>query len=81
VTLTANLGTTTGTAVSDPDLVLYAAGAERTRAEGTANGAETLTQAGLVAGTYILEVYEFSNIDPSAAARGNTCFNVSLTVS
>ena len=80
-TLTANLGTNTGTSPSDPDLVLYSAGAERTRAEGTANGAETLTQAGLAAGTYILEVYEFSNVDPSATARGNTCFNVQLTVS
>lgn len=81
VTLAANLGTNTGTAISDPDLVLYSAGAERTRAESAANGTETLTQAGLAAGTYILEVYEFSNVDPSATARGNTCFNVQLTVS
>lgn len=81
VTATANLGATTGTALSDPDLVLYSAGAERTRAESAADNAETLTQAGLAAGTYILEVYEFSNIDPSGAARGNTCFNVQLTVS
>ncbi len=81
VTLVANLGTNTGTAVSDPDLVLYSAGAERTRAESSANATETLTQAGLAAGTYILEVYEFSNVDPSVTARGNTCFNVQLTVS
>ena len=61
--------------------MLYSAGAERTRAESSANATETLTQAGLAAGTYILEVYEYSNVDPSVTARGNTCFNVQLTVS
>lgn len=81
VMITATRGTTTGTAVSDPDLVLLSAGVERVRAESPADNVETLTQAGLAAGTYILEVYEFSNVDPSATARGNTCFNVQLTVS
>lgn len=73
--------TGTGGLPTDPDLVLYAAGVERARAESADDGVETLTVTGLAAGTYVLEVYEFSNIDPSATARGNTCFNVSFTLS
>jgi hypothetical protein len=80
-TIRATYGGANGTAPTDPYLVLYAAGVERARAESADNGAKTLTVTGLDAGTYVLEVYEFSNIDPSATARGTTCFNVSFTLS
>ena len=72
-------GPTTPTA-SDPDLVLYAAGVERARAELTTAGTETLTASSLSAGTYVVELYEYSNVAPNATARGTTCFNVQLTL-
>ncbi len=72
-------------ATSDPDMFLFGAGVELASADSGVANSETLTRSGLAAGTYILEVYEFSNLEPSAgpggAARGNTCFNVQLTVS
>jgi len=64
----------------DPDIVLYKNGFLDI-AETTANGDETLTRT-LDAGEYVIEVYEWSHIDPSYSAaerRGNTCFNVSVT--
>ncbi len=80
-TILARFNGTIGTAPTDPDLVLYAAGVERARAEGSENGTEALTVTGLAPGTYVLEVYEFSNVDPSGTPRGTTCFDVSLTLS
>ncbi len=64
----------------DPDLVLYKNGFLAME-ESTTNGLETLTRT-LEAGEYVIEVYEWSHIDPSYSAaqrRGNTCFNVSVT--
>jgi len=64
----------------DPDIVLYKNGFLDI-AEATTNGDETLTRT-LDAGEYVIEVYEWSHIDPSYSAaqrRGNTCFNVSVT--
>jgi hypothetical protein len=83
-TIRADFNGTQGATATDPDLVLYAAGVERARAESPANGSETLSAA-VTAGTrYVLEVYEFSNLDPSAGpggrARGLSCFNVQLTL-
>jgi hypothetical protein len=68
-----------GRSGTDPDIVLYAAGVERGRAEGSASGTETLTQA-LPAGTYVAEIYEYSNV-AGTAPRGNECFDVTLTLS
>ncbi|MCP5472938.1 MAG: hypothetical protein H7A18_12845 [Sinobacteraceae bacterium] len=64
---------------TDPDIVLYAAGVERGRAESSASGSETLTLP-LPAGTYVAEIYEYSNIE-GTAPRGNECFDVTLTIS
>lgn len=64
----------------DPDVVLYNNGFLDI-AESTTIGDETLTRT-LEAGEYVIEVYEWSHIDPSYLAsqrRGNTCFNVSVT--
>lgn len=84
VTVRAQYNATGSTApfspVPDPDIVLYKNGF-LDLAESTANGLETLTRT-LDAGDYVIEVYEWSHIDPTYSAaqrRGNTCFNVSVT--
>ena len=79
-TVTATLVTGGGAAISDPDIVLFGNGVELGRAEGTVNGSETLSNLSLPVGTYVIEVYEFSNIGGSSS-RGDTCFNVQLAVS
>lgn len=68
-----------GPAGSDPDLALYSAGQQRGLAEGTASAAETLTVTGLAAGTYAIEVYEYSNL--GNAPRGDTCFDLQVSAS
>ncbi len=68
-----------GPAGSDPDLALYSAGQQRGLAEGTAASAETLAVSGLAAGTYVIEVYEFSNL--GSAPRGDTCFDLQVSAS
>ncbi|MEZ5459311.1 MAG: hypothetical protein R3E65_08375 [Steroidobacteraceae bacterium] len=65
------------------DLVLYASGVSGRGPRAPRTARETLT-ATVAAGTvHVLEVYEFSNLDPSVTAngqpRGLTCFNVQLT--
>jgi hypothetical protein len=65
---------------SDPDIVLYGNGFLDI-AESTTNGDETLTRT-LQPGEYVIEVYEWSHLDPTYSAderRGDTCFNVSVT--
>ena len=68
-----------GPAGSDPDLALYSAGQRRGLAEGTASLAETLVVSGLAAGTYVIEVYEYSNL--GSTPRGDTCFDLQVTAS
>jgi hypothetical protein len=76
---TVQLSARNGRSGTDPDIVVYAAGVERGRADGSASGTETLTQV-LPAGTYVAEIYEYSNIE-GTAPRGDQCFDVTLTVS
>jgi hypothetical protein len=64
----------------DPDIVLWRSG-YLDIAESTAIGEELLTRT-LQAGEYVIEVYEWSHVDPTYLAsqrRGVTCFNVSVT--
>ena len=64
----------------DPDIVLYNNGFLAI-ADSSANGDETLTRT-LEPGEYVIEVYEWSHIDPTYLLderRGDTCFNVSVT--
>ncbi|MDH4256875.1 MAG: hypothetical protein OEX13_20445, partial [Gammaproteobacteria bacterium] len=64
----------------DPDIVLYNNGFLGI-ADSSASGDEALTRT-LEPGEYVIEVYEWSHIDPSYSAgerRGDTCFNVSVT--
>ena len=64
----------------DPDIVLFEGGFLDS-AESSAANSETLTRT-LDAGDYVIEVYEYSHIDPTltsnAQRRGVTCFNVSV---
>ncbi len=65
---------------SDPDIVLYGNGFLDI-AESITSGEETLTRT-LQPGEYVIEVYEWSHLDPTYSAaerRGDTCFNVSVT--
>jgi hypothetical protein len=64
----------------DPDIVLWRNGFLAISEEVTV-GDELLTLA-LTAGEYVIEIYEWSHIDPSYSAaqrRGVTCFDVSVT--
>jgi len=65
----------------DPDFVLYRNGFLDAADGGTPNVEELTPVGGLAAGDYVIEVYEFSHVDPStnAARRGVTCMNVSVT--
>ena len=65
---------------SDPDIVLYRSGFLDI-AETTTVGDELLTRT-LQDGEYVIEVYEWSHVDPTYSPvqrRGVTCFNVSVT--
>jgi hypothetical protein len=64
-----------GTTDANPELVLYRRGVELARTAGTGTN-DALTQS-LAAGTYLLEVYEASNV-AGPVARGDTCFEVSV---
>jgi hypothetical protein len=80
VTLTAVFaatGSVAGGPNPDPDFVLYRNGfLDISQAEGTT---ETLTRA-LEAGDYVIEVYEYSHVDPAAVTRrGRTCMDVSVS--
>lgn len=64
----------------DPDITLWRDGFLGISEEAVAN--EELLTRTLVAGEYVIEVYEWSHIDPTYLAsqrRGVTCFNVSVT--
>jgi hypothetical protein len=65
-----------GPAGSDPDAVLFLAGAEVRRSEAVGN--ESFQQS-LAAGTYVLEVYDFDNVDQSGGTGGNTCLQVTIS--
>lgn len=70
----------TGTPVPDPDFVLYGDGVPKRSEEATPN-TEQATY-GLAAGEYVLEVYEYSHIDPSVSdgvSRPRTCMMVTVT--
>lgn len=73
-TVTIKATRASGPSITDPDLQLFGAGWIGS-AETTTNNSETLTMA-LAAGTYVAEVYEYSNI--TSTPKGLTCFNVSL---
>jgi len=59
---------------TDPDLELFGAGLIDS-AESSTNNSETLTRS-LAAGTYVVEVYEYSNT--TSTPKGLTCFNVAI---
>ena len=70
----------TGTIVPDPDFVV-SSGRSATSAESSTPRIEQLDYAA-AAGDHVLEVYEWSHIDPDATAserRGRTCMTVNIT--
>lgn len=73
-TLTFKATRASGPSSTDPDMELYGAGLVAS-AESSVNNSETFTQT-LAAGTYVLEVFEYSNT--TATPKGLTCFNVSI---
>ncbi|NOY71336.1 MAG: hypothetical protein GXP14_03005 [Gammaproteobacteria bacterium] len=60
---------------SDPDLILHDNSGIVSKSEGTGNS-ETFSST-LSVGDYVLEIYEYSNLDPNSP-RGTTCFNISI---
>ena len=73
------VGSDVGGPNPDPDIVLYRNGLLEV-ADDEAADEEMLTRS-LAAGEYVIEVYEYSHVDPSSSAtrRGLTCMNVSVT--
>jgi hypothetical protein len=66
------------TPAPDPDLVLYRSGLLDFSDSTNPDGTETLTRS-LEAGEYVIEVYEYSHVEPAASLRrGKTCFNVTV---
>jgi hypothetical protein len=66
------------TPAPDPGLVLYRSGLFDFSDSTNPNGTETLTRS-LEAGEYVIEVYEYSHVEPAASLRrGKTCFNVTV---
>jgi hypothetical protein len=63
-----------GAATSDPDIVLHDGAAPATIADGDAAGVETLPKS-LVAGDYVIEVYDYKNV---AGNPANSCLTVSV---
>lgn len=62
---------------ADPDFALYLNGNFIGRAESSDSGEENAT-ATLSVDEYILEVYEYSNVDNSNSTGGSVCFDVSV---
>ena len=63
---------------ADPDVFVYRAGS--ILAFGDATGlADSALLNSAAPGTYLIEVYEYSNVDTSAGARGETCIDVTLS--
>ncbi|MEQ1715459.1 MAG: hypothetical protein ABL907_05665, partial [Hyphomicrobium sp.] len=62
----------------DPDIVVW----RRGQVVGFSNGVgaqELLSGLSLAAGTYVIEVFEYSHTDTAEPQRGRTCINVSVT--
>ncbi len=69
--------TDTGTGDKDPDAVLYKNGNQRSRLESEFVNSEERVLS-LSAGEYVLEVYDFNNIDADAVG-GAVCFDVTVS--
>jgi len=64
--------------VPDPDIVVW----RRGQVVGFTNGVgaqESMSLPSLAAGTYVIEVFEYSHTDAAEPQRGRTCINVSVT--
>ena len=68
-----------GTANSDPDFLIHKQGIIIHTAKGELNGQETATLNFSDTGTYLIEVYDHSNVDDNESGR-DICFNLQLSV-
>ena len=69
--------TATGkSAGDDPDFYVYQRGSFVFKGE--TNGNESVTQ-NITAGTYVMDIYEYSNIDSNSGAGKDTCIDVSIS--
>ena len=70
----------TGIPEPDPDFWLFGNGEQQVSEEATPNVEQATFD--VPAGEYVIEVYEYSHIDPAASndvSRGQTCMNVTIT--
>ncbi len=74
---TVTVSRVSGLASSDPDIRLYLDSAFLTVSQLTTVNSETFTR-NFLADQYVLEVYEFSNVDGNTGG-GDVCFNVTVT--
>jgi len=75
------LAGTTATPAPDPDLILWKNGPFDSSNCGppACTDSKEVLERSLPAGDYVLEVYDYSNIDPTNGVRPSTCMNVSIT--
>jgi hypothetical protein len=66
------------TQTADPDLYIWQAGLFD-YSETSDPNVETYDNTAMPAGDYVLEVFEYSHVDPNATPRGRTCMLVSAT--
>lgn len=64
-----------GLASTDPDILLYKEGSAILIGESANSNTEVLSE-NLTSGSYVLEVYEFSNIDQESGTGGDACFDI-----
>lgn len=69
---------TSGLTSSDPDIIVHLNGVRRASGTSLTNNSETITVT-LSATEYILEVYEFSNVDNASGTGGDVCFDVTVS--
>jgi len=69
---------TSGPTARDPDFYIFQANSLIARAESGVADSETLTQ-NLDAGDYVIDAYDFLNVDTNSGNNSDVCFNFTIT--
>ena len=69
---------TSGATNRDPDFILYSQAMVTGRAETNNANTETLSLT-LSAGDYIIDAYDFNNVNDTGATPGDACYNFTVT--
>lgn len=69
---------TSGATSRDPDFLLFRGNTLVGRAEATPAESEVLTQS-LTAGDYVIDAYDFLNIDTNSGNNADSCYNFTIT--